>query len=432
MYTHIHLSSIESLAIFYHQLEDKRNPNFAAKVRAYTRCVSFGFAFEPYQSARNNDPPIFQQVSKLLEVCSGRLRGFRQLGAYLSPLPSAIWSALRAHCPGIEYLEGFSLELVTRSTDDFIKELFTLQQLKRLTTTIVWLPPSFVPEVRRRILLTEEEKRQSGLLGRHCKKRFAHLESLRTPLLRWDNLLVEALMIADLPKLHSLQLDVWDSDSVTRFLEKHGQKLVHVDLLQCRWSGWPDARNNHGPEALRRPPEQFQIEDIFTSCPSLKVFTLHQPESLVKLAERGGLLEGQTFLEILRFGSTDNSSYVSTLEYQPFDEVSFPFKNKAYLQKAQRRLLATDWKKLFPQLQRIEVYLPDFMLDQIVTSDERDRRWREMMSGMVKSEEDMVPHEEVRTATLRWGQELYRKGVAFSIRPSPKVAPWQRISYDTV
>jgi hypothetical protein len=73
MYTHVHLSSIESLAKFFNQLRDKRNPDFDAKVRAYTRCVSFGFAFDPYQSAHENDPPIFDQVERILEVCGDRL-----------------------------------------------------------------------------------------------------------------------------------------------------------------------------------------------------------------------------------------------------------------------------------------------------------------------------------------------------------------------
>jgi hypothetical protein len=330
----------------------------------------------------------------------------------------------------VEYLEGYSLELVTRSTDDFIQELFALPQIKRLTTTIVWLPPTFVPEVRRRMLLTEEEKRQSGLLGPDCKKRFANLESLRTPLLRWDNLLVEALMIADMPKLHSLQLDVWDSDSVIRFLEKHGNKLIHVDLLQCRWSEWPLGGRNPAPEALQRPTERFHIEDVFASCPSLKVFTIHQPESLINMTERCGLLEGRTDLEVLRLGSTDNSPYASMLEYQPFDEVSFPFKNKNFLPKTQRQLLQTDWKKLFPRLRNIEVYLPEFMLDSRVAADERDRRWKEMVAGMVKSEEDIVPHEQVGKAVLRWKHELGVKGVALEVRRSPRIAQWQKASYE--
>ena len=273
MYTHVYLPNIDSLSLFYRALQDERNPEFRVQVRTYTRCVSFGFAFDPYQSANQGDPPIFEQVERILEICGRRLLGFRHLGAYLSHLPPALWKALVKHGSSVECLEGFSLELVTRNSDDFVQEIIGFPSLKRLTTTIVWMPPTFVPGVRERMLLTEDEKRQAGLLGRHYKKRFAQLESLRTPLLRWYNLHVEALMIAILPRLHSLQLDVWDSESVLRFLEKHGRKLVHVDMLQCRWSVWPDARNSRRLQPIQHVQERFQIEDIFTCCPSLKVFT---------------------------------------------------------------------------------------------------------------------------------------------------------------
>lgn len=430
MYAHVHLSSIDVLSQFHRELQDKRNLNFTARVRSFTRCLSFGFAFDQYQAAKEGDPPIFEQVERILEICGGRLKGFRQLGPYLSYLPPALWTALRKHCPAIGCLEGFNLELVTRNTTDFVQELATLPNLKRLTTTIVWLPPSSVPDVRRRVLLTEGEKLQCGLLGGPSKKRFAHLESLRTPFLRWDNLLIEALMIATLPRLHSLQLDVWDSDSVLRFLEKHGQKLVHVDLLQCRWSGWPEGGHIRRPQPIQQNEERFQIEDIFTSCPSLKVFTLHQLESLAKLAERARLLGGRSSLEILRLGSTDNSSYASMQEYQPFDEISFPFKNKAHLRMTQQTLLATDWNRLFPKLRRIDVYLPEFMLDPTLVLSECDRRWKEAVAGMVKSKHDRISPWEVGKVTSELRRRLKKRGVALIVRPFPKVAQWQKASYD--
>lgn len=418
------------LSQFHRELQDKRNLDFTARVRAFTRCLSFGFAFDQYQAANEGDPPIFEQVDRILEICGGRLKGFRQLGPYLSYLPPALWTALRKYCPAIECLEGFNLELVTQNTTDFVQELATLPNLKRLTTTIVWLPPSSVPDVRRRMPLTEQEKLRCGLLGDHSKKRFAYLESLRTPLLRWDNLFIEALMVATLPRLHSLQLDVWDSDSVLRFLEKHGRKLVHVDLLQCRWSGWPEEGRTRLPQPVQRNEERFQIEDIFTSCPSLKVFTIHQTESLASLAERAPVLGGRSSLEVLRIGSTCNSSYASMQEYQPFDEISFPFKDKAHLRTTRQNLLATDWNRLFPKLRRIEVYLPEFMLDPTLVPSERDRRWKEAVAGMVKSKHDRVSPWEVERAMSGWQRDLRKRGIALIVRPSPKVAQWQKASSD--
>lgn len=417
MYAQVHLSTVESLAQLYTQLDD-RNSNVEAKLQAYTRGVSFGFTFDPYLAPLRGATPIFKQVERILEVCGDRLRAFRQVGAYLSPLPPTIWQALRTHCRALESLDGFTLELVTTSADVFVKELVSFQALKRLTTTIVWLPPSFVPEVRRRMLLTEDEKRRSGLLGRGCTKRFENLGTLRTPLLRWDNLLVEAMMIADLPGLHTLQLGVWDSDSVIRFLEKHGLKLLHVDLLLCRWSEWPSVRSRN-PQALLRPPDRFQIEDIFTLCQHLQIFTIHQPESLRKLAERAGLLEGISRLKTIRLGSSDHSSYASMLEYQPFDELSFPFKNTADLRTTQRKLLTTEWKRLFPNLQHIEVYLPSFMLDASVPDPERESRWKDMMIGMVRGEEDIVPPSEGARALEQWQEELEGQGVELLVRESP-------------
>jgi hypothetical protein len=418
MYAHVHLCSEKSLASLYAQLEDPCSA-VRANVQAYTRCISFGFAFDPYLSPSVGATPIFEQVERVLEACGSRLRAFRQLGAYLSPLPPSIWQALRTHCQTIEYLDGYTLELVTPSSDAFVRELCTFERLKRLTTTVVWLPPSFVPEVRRRMLLTEEEKRKSGLLGKNCKRRLANLEILRTPLLRWDNLLVEALMIADLPRLHTLQLGVWDSDSVTRFLAKHGSKLRHVDLLLCRWSEWPTVQSRRNPQALLRPPDRFQIEDIFTHCPHLHTFTIHQPDSLRKLAERAGLLEGLSRLKTIRLGSSDHSSYASMLEYQPFDELSFPFKNRTDLVTAQRELLTTEWRRLFPGLQYIEVYLPSFLLDATEPEPERKRRWKDMMIGMVRAEEDIAPTSDVRKAVELWKVELIRQGIALLILESP-------------
>lgn len=417
MYAHVHLSNVESLARFYVQLED-RSSDIEGKLQAYTRGVSFGFEFDPYLAPLQGETPIFKQVERILEACGDRLRAFRQVGAYLSPLPPTIWQALRTHCPALEYLEGFTLELANPSADVFVKELVSFQSLKRLTTTIVWLPPSFVPEVRRRMLLTEEEKRKSGLLGRGCKKQFESLEALRTPLLRWDNLLVEALMIADLTKLHTLQLGVWDSDSVTRFLEKHGSKLLHIDLLLCRWSEWPSVHSRN-PQALLRLSDRFQIEDIFKLCPHLQTFTIHQPENLRKLAERAGLLEGLSHLKTIRLGSSDHSSYVSMLEYQPFDELSFPFKNTADLRATQRKLLTTEWKRLFPNLRHIEVYLPSFMLDATVPDRERECRWKDMMIGMVRGEEDIVPPSDVTRAVELWREELCNQGVTLLFGEAP-------------
>lgn len=422
MYSHVHLSSVESLAKFYTQLKDGTNPDFKSKVQGYTRCISFGFAFDPYQALLQGETHIFKQVEKILEVCGDRLRGFRQLGAYLSPCYPAIWQALKKHCPAIEYLDGFSLELVAQSSDAFIQDLFSFQAIKRLTTTIVWLPPSFVPEVRRRMLLTEEEKKRSGLLGRNCRRRFAKLESLRTPLLRWDNLLVEAVIIADLPKLHTLQLGVWDSDSVTRFFQKHGSKLAHVDLLLCRWSEWPSLNSATSQASLRRLPDRFQIEHILMHCPSLRTLTLHQPESLRKLADRSGLLESASRLKTICLGSTDNSSYASMLEYQPSKDVSFVFKNLADLRVTQRKLLETPWKLLLPYLQSIEVYLPSFMLEATVPDSERARQWEETMAGKVETLDDMVPHGDVTRAISLWEEELKKQGIILLVRESLKEA----------
>lgn len=418
MYSHVHLRTEESLASLYTQLEDSSSDT-DTKVQTYTRCISFGFAFDPYLAPTGGVVSIFKQVERVLEACGSRLRAFRQLSAYLSPLPPPIWQALRTRCPTIEYLDGYTLELVTPSSEAFVCELFAFERLKRLTTTVVWLPPNFVPEVRRRMLLTEEEKRRSGLLGTNCKRRLANLESLRTPLLRWDNLLVEALMIADLPKLHTLQLGVWDSDSVSRFLSKHGSKLRHVDLLLCRWYEWPTVQSRRNPQGLLRAPERFQIEDIFTHCPHVHTFTIHQPESLRKLAERAALLEGTSRLKTIRLGSSDHSSYASTLEYQPFDELSFPFKNKTDLIATQRKLLTTEWRRLFPNLQCVEVYLPSFLLHATRSEFDRERRWKDMVIGMVRSEEDIVSTSDVMRAVDLWREKLDLEGIKLSVQKSP-------------
>ncbi|KAJ9124327.1 hypothetical protein QFC22_001127 [Naganishia vaughanmartiniae] len=373
LFVHLHFRSIEAVIKFSSCMQIAPPKAFLDKVRMYTRCVSFGYAFDAYDTSPEYTLAV-TTIKSILETCGERLRGFRQLGPYMSPLPAPLWKTLRTRCLNLEYLDGFGfcLDAGSQTGQTFIQHLIAFRKLQRLTTSVVWLPPTFIPEVRRPILLTEEEKRRSGLLDRKYQQRFAQLESLRTPLVQWDNLLVEALLIADLPKLRNLKLGMWESETVFRFLEKHGSKLVSIDLLLCRWSIWPWTGDTHRMSTLVRTPQKFQIEHLFEYCPHLRYMTLHQNQALAGLVNRAGLSKVKPGLEMLCLGSNDDGSYAAMLEYQPLNEMSFSFINTEELELTEKLILATDWKSLFPHLREIVVYWPRASSLKALDAEDKD------------------------------------------------------------
>ncbi|KAJ9094183.1 hypothetical protein QFC19_008034 [Naganishia cerealis] len=341
----------------------------------------------------------------------------------MSSLPAPLWQTLRTRCTNLEYLDGFgfSLNAESQSGEAFIQHMFGFRKLRRLTTSVVWLPPTFIPEVRRPMLLTEEEKRQCGLLGCECKQRFANLVSLRTPLVQWDNLLVEALLIADLPNLRNLQLGMWESETVFRFLERHGSKLVSVDLLLCRWSTWPSMGESHRQSTLVRLPQRFQIEHILERCPSLRTITLHQNEALHALIRRAPMSRVQSHLDTLRLGSNDDGSYAAMLEYQPPNEVSFAFMNLEELERTQEQLSTTNWKSLFPHLREIVVYWsPPSSSSSSEAVDGADEEKQASSNRTVKeSYGKVLSSAEVVPSIQAWQDTLGKQGITLSIQGPP-------------
>lgn len=389
-------------------------------MRMYTRCVSFGFTFDAYDTSPECASAL-TTIKSILDTCGERLRGFRQLGPFMSPLPALLWKTLKIRCLNLEYLDGFGfcLDAGSQTGQAFIQHMFAFRKLRRLTTSVVWLPPTFIPEVRRPILMTEEEKRRSGLLDRKCRQRFAQLESLRTPLVQWDNLLVEALLIADLPKLRNLQLGIWESETVFRFLEKHGSKLVSVDLLLCRWSIWPWTGDTHRMSTLVRTPQKFQIEHLFEHCPRLRTMTLHQNQALAALVNRAELSQVTPLLETLRLGSNDDGSYAAMLEYQPLNETSFSFTNMKELELTQKHMLGVNWKSLFPKLREIVLYWPTLPGAVAVKATETDDGCNKS-DVRVKAETGKAVIQEVALQRIQlWREALEKQAITMSVQGTP-------------
>ncbi|KAJ9106324.1 hypothetical protein QFC21_001470 [Naganishia friedmannii] len=417
LFIHLHFPTIDAVHRLTASMQIAQPKAFLDKIRMHTRCVSFGFTFDAYDTSPEYTL-VVTTIKSILEVCGERLRGFRQLGPYMSPLPAPLWKTLRTRCQNLEYLDGFGfcLDAASQTGQAFIQYMFAFRKLRRLTTSVVWLPPTFIPEVRRPILMTEEEKRRSGLLDRKCRQNFAQLESLRTPLVQWDNLLVEALLIADLPKLRNLQLGIWESETVVRFLIKHGPKLVNVDLLLYRWSIWPWTGESQGMSTLVRTPQKFQIEHLFEHCPGLRTMTLHQNQALAGLVNRAGLSQGKLHLETLRLGSNDDGSYAAMLEYQPLDEKSFAFTNMEELELTQKQMLTADWKSVFPDLREIVVYWPGLNTEKAKETDNKeDRKAKE-----VKREPGKVVTRNVAMQRIQvWREALEKQAITLSVQEPP-------------
>lgn len=422
LFKHLHFPTLGAVTKFSECMQFTTCAAFLEKIRKHTRCVSFGFTFDAYDTSTEYASAL-TTIKSILETCGERLRGFRQLGPYMSPLPAPLWKTVRTRCLNLEYLDGFGfcLDASSQTGQAFIQDMFAFRKLRRLTTSVVWLPPTFIPEVRRPMLMTEEEKRRSGLLDRKCRQRFAQLESLRTPLVQWDNLLVEALLIADLPNLRNLQLGVWESETVFRFLHRHGSKLVSIDLLLCRWSTWPCATDTHRTSTLVRPPQKFQIEHVFEHCPHLHTMTLHQNQALVELLNRARLSQVNPRLQVLRLGSNDEGSYAAMLEYQPLNELSFAFTNTEELELTQKQMLTADWRSLFPELREIVVYWPiPNPLEAETVEDDEETESQGKAQDLAKEKAGKVVTQAVVIRSIQlWRKALKKQTITLSVQGPP-------------
>ncbi len=328
-----------------------QGPILSPWAHVYRHTLSLSFAFDLEQgnlspaSARRQIPPC--ELAQSLIPCptilrhTSRLEEFSNVTGHLATLPLGVLEALaESSRKTLKKLDGFALHLGCLSSIDGFRLLASFERLGTLCTGPIWLPDERSQRT--------EPLRVLPLLLNRIDIKFPPFHFIRDVFVPFspNNMLFDALVESELPNLQRLTARVWSPPKLWTFLEKHGSKIIELDLQSL----WPHLDETHGYI-------DNTVLAIMEACRNLQQLILHEDSSLevfgriVSSDQIAPLLS----LHTIRMGTSSRDGPFILPKYQERPQ-SWPVAYASTPLHTASIIRAHDWHNKLPNLRTVLAY----------------------------------------------------------------------------